>query len=171
MKKIVNFNLSNHKEATDRLRLQLKDSEFRIAQKDEENKQLHSKLTFIKVQIAKLEKAQLKEMSRSRSGSRKDQDTFRFGSTHRLNLHGTIDEREDLNNLQDRSNEKGGSIDSGRRFGKPKNMLNKGFSFMQKSLQDLRALKNNSCEGFAKPPHVRVSSANGLNESRLFEQP
>ena len=39
-KKIVNFNLSNHKEATDRLRQLLQESEGRNLAKDDENKQL-----------------------------------------------------------------------------------------------------------------------------------
>lgn len=39
-KKIINYNLTNHKEATDRLKLQLKDANSKICQKDEENKQL-----------------------------------------------------------------------------------------------------------------------------------
>ena len=82
-KKIANFNLSNHKEATDRLRQQLKDTEAKCQAKDDENRQLQNKLTVIKVQISKLEKVQLREISRSRSGSRRGNDTFRFGSSTR----------------------------------------------------------------------------------------
>jgi hypothetical protein len=80
IKKIMNFNLSNHKEATDRLKLQVKEAEVRCLQKDEENKQLQNKLTTIKVQISKLEKVQMKELSRSRSGQRLEKDAFKFHS-------------------------------------------------------------------------------------------
>ena len=76
-KKIINYNLTNHKEATDRLKLQLKDANSKICHKDEENKQLQSKLSKIKLQISKLEKVQLADLSRSRSGSR-HADGFKF---------------------------------------------------------------------------------------------
>lgn len=39
-KKIINYNLTNHKEATDRLKLQLKEANSKICLKDDENKQL-----------------------------------------------------------------------------------------------------------------------------------
>lgn len=66
-KKIMNFNLTNHKDATDRLRMQLKEKEGQFDQKEEENRQLQSKLANIKVTIAKLEKCQINDQRRSRS--------------------------------------------------------------------------------------------------------
>ena len=40
IKKVMNFNLTNHKEATDRLRVQLKEQSLLCDQKENENKAL-----------------------------------------------------------------------------------------------------------------------------------
>ena len=69
-KKVMHFNLNNHKDATDRLRAQLKEAEVLIGLKEEENRQLLKKLTILKLQVGKLEKVQLRELSRSRSSQR-----------------------------------------------------------------------------------------------------
>jgi len=75
----MNFNLTNHKDATDRLNFQLKEVQAKIDLKDEENKLLQSKLAVFKLQMGKLEKMQMNEVSRSRSTSRRDASAFKFG--------------------------------------------------------------------------------------------
>ena len=55
-KKNMNCNLTNHKDATDRFKIMLKESEARCLYKEEENKQLNNKLTVLKVQVSKIEK-------------------------------------------------------------------------------------------------------------------
>lgn len=78
-KKVMHFNLNNHKDATDRLRAQLKEADVRIGLREDENRSLLKKLTILKLQVGKLEKVQLKELSRSRSSQRVATELLRFG--------------------------------------------------------------------------------------------
>lgn len=54
----INQNLTNHKEATDMLRAQLKEARLQTETKEEENRVLKSKIAQIKMQVSKLEKLQ-----------------------------------------------------------------------------------------------------------------
>ena len=86
LKKITNFNLTNHKDATDRLRTQIHELNGISGEKDTENKGLKEKLTLLKISLGKLEKMQMTEISKERSMSNRrshrskqlNGDTFRF---------------------------------------------------------------------------------------------
>ena len=63
-KKIANFNLTNHKDATDRLRTQIHELNGISNEKDTDNKSLKDKLTLLKISLGKLEQIQMTELSR-----------------------------------------------------------------------------------------------------------